>query len=71
MDRDTGLTGVPYMTSENVFDLTSLPAGLAVLGSGPVGCELAQALARLGSQVTLIEAAPRLLPADGAAHHAG
>jgi len=59
----SGLAGVPYLTNENVFDLTCLPASLAILGAGAVGCELAQAFARLGSQVTLIEAAPRLLPA--------
>jgi pyruvate/2-oxoglutarate dehydrogenase complex dihydrolipoamide dehydrogenase (E3) component len=58
-----GLTGVPYLTSENVFDLTDRPSSLAILGGGAVGCELAQAFARLGTKVTLVEAAPRLLPA--------
>ncbi|HEX8006280.1 MAG TPA: FAD-dependent oxidoreductase [Trebonia sp.] len=57
-----GLAGVPYLTNENVFGLESLPASLAILGGGAVGCELAQAFRRLGSQVTVIEAAPRLLP---------
>jgi len=58
-----GLAGIPYLTNENVFDLTELPASLAILGGGAIGCELAQAFTRLGSKVTLIEAAPRLLPA--------
>ena len=58
-----GLAGVPYLSNENVFGLTSLPASLAILGGGAIGCELAQAFSRLGSQVTLIEAKPRLLPA--------
>ena len=65
-----GLADAEYLTSENVFDLEELPGRLAVLGAGAVGCELAQAFARLGSQVTLIEAAPRLLPAtDPAVSH--
>ena len=65
-----GLTDAEYLTNENVFDLEELPGRLAVLGAGAVGCELAQAFARLGSQVTLIEAAPRLLPAtDPAVSH--
>lgn len=58
-----GLTEIPFLTNENVFDLDALPASLAVLGGGAVGCELAQAFGRLGSDVTVIEAAPRLLPA--------
>jgi pyruvate/2-oxoglutarate dehydrogenase complex dihydrolipoamide dehydrogenase (E3) component len=56
-----GLAGIPYLTNETIFGLGELPGRLAVLGGGPVGCELAQAFARLGSQVTVIEAAPRLL----------
>ncbi len=58
-----GLAELPYLTNENVFELAALPASLAILGGGAVGCELAQAFRRLGSQVTVIEAAPRLLPA--------
>lgn len=59
-----GLTAAGYLTNETVFGLTELPASLAVLGGGPAGCELAQAFARLGSRVTLVEAAGRLLPAE-------
>src|SRR6516164_10523174 len=63
-----GLAEADYLTNENVFGLDELPGRLTVLGGGAVGCELAQAFARLGSQVALIEAAPRLLPtADPAA----
>jgi pyruvate/2-oxoglutarate dehydrogenase complex dihydrolipoamide dehydrogenase (E3) component len=58
-----GLAEARYLTSETIWDLTELPARLAVLGGGATGCELAQAFARLGSQVTIAEAAPRLLPA--------
>src|SRR6516225_2274600 len=59
-----GLAETDYLTNETVFGLDELPGRLTVLGGG----ELAQAFARLGSQVTLIEAAPRLLPtADPAA----
>jgi pyruvate/2-oxoglutarate dehydrogenase complex dihydrolipoamide dehydrogenase (E3) component len=56
-----GLDQAGYLTNETVFSLTELPRRLAVIGGGPIGCELAQAFARLGSQVTLIEAAPRIL----------
>lgn len=50
-----GLEEAGCLTNETVFSLTSLPARLAVIGSGPVGCELAQAFARFGSKVTLVE----------------
>jgi pyruvate/2-oxoglutarate dehydrogenase complex dihydrolipoamide dehydrogenase (E3) component len=49
------------LTNESVFSLTDLPARMVVLGSGPIGCELAQVFARLGSRVTLIERSPRIL----------
>ena len=56
-----GLAEAGYVTSDTVWDLRELPRRLVVLGGGPIGCELAQAFARLGSKVTLVEAAPRLL----------
>ena len=59
----TGLADTDYLTNETIFGLGELPGRLAVMGGGAVGCELAQAFARLGSRVTVIEAAPRLLPA--------
>jgi len=59
-----GLDRLPYLTNETVFDLTALPGSLAVLGGGAVGCELAQAFARLGSRVTVIEGEGRLLPRE-------
>ncbi|NRA32283.1 MAG: mercuric reductase [Polyangiaceae bacterium] len=56
-----GLADVPFRTHEDIFDLTELPAHLVVIGAGPIGCELAQAFRRLGSEVTVLDAAPRLL----------
>jgi pyruvate/2-oxoglutarate dehydrogenase complex dihydrolipoamide dehydrogenase (E3) component/uncharacterized membrane protein YdjX (TVP38/TMEM64 family) len=61
-----GLDQVPYLTSDNLWDLRELPGRLLVLGGGPIGCELSQAFARLGSQVTQVEMAPRLLPREDA-----
>jgi pyruvate/2-oxoglutarate dehydrogenase complex dihydrolipoamide dehydrogenase (E3) component len=58
-----GIEQVPYLTNENVFGLTRAPGTLAIVGGGAVGCELAQPFRRLGADVTVIEAASRLLPA--------
>jgi pyruvate/2-oxoglutarate dehydrogenase complex dihydrolipoamide dehydrogenase (E3) component len=55
-----GLDGVSYLTNETVFDLTELPRHLLVIGGGPIGLELAQAFRRLGSDVTVLEAAQPL-----------
>ena len=65
--RVDGLNAVDPLTNETVFNLTERPARLIVIGGGPIGCELAQAFARLGSQVTLLQQAARLLPRDDAA----
>ncbi|GJM22367.1 MAG: mercuric reductase [Planctomycetota bacterium] len=56
-----GLAEVEHLTNENLFELTELPERLAVIGSGPIGCEMAQSFARFGSQVTLIEMGPHIL----------
>lgn len=61
-----GLAETGYLTNETVFSLTELPQRLAVIGAGPIGCELAQAFARLGSEVTLIEAESRILVREDA-----
>ncbi len=59
-----GLEEVPYLTNESIFELKTLPEHLVIVGGGPVGVEMAQAYRRLGSAVTVIEAAPRLLSKD-------
>lgn len=56
-----GLAEIPYLTSETIFDLRERPSSLAILGGGPIGCELAQAFARLGVSVTVVEGDDRLL----------
>jgi pyruvate/2-oxoglutarate dehydrogenase complex dihydrolipoamide dehydrogenase (E3) component len=61
-----GLDTTGSLTNETVFDLTELPGRLIVLGAGPVGCELAQAFARLGAEVTLVARGPRILPREDA-----
>jgi pyruvate/2-oxoglutarate dehydrogenase complex dihydrolipoamide dehydrogenase (E3) component len=59
-----GLDEVDFLTSETLWSLTELPARIAVLGAGPIGCELAQAFARFGAQVVLVEREARILPRD-------
>lgn len=61
-----GLKDAGVLTSENLWQLTALPKRLVVLGGGPAGCELAQSFARLGSQVSLVELGPALLPREEA-----
>jgi pyruvate/2-oxoglutarate dehydrogenase complex dihydrolipoamide dehydrogenase (E3) component len=56
-----GLDTIPYLTNETVFSLTERPRRLAVIGGGPIGCELAQAFQRLGCEVTLFHQGSRLL----------
>lgn len=51
-----GLDGVPFHTNETIFNLTERPSHLVIVGGGPIGVEMAQAFARLGARVTLIEA---------------
>lgn len=59
-----GLRDVPFLTHETVFDVPQRPGHLLVLGGGPIGCELSQAFTRLGSRVTLLQRAGRLIPRD-------
>ena len=61
-----GLAESGFVTNETVFSLRSLPRRLVVIGAGPIGCELAQAFARFGSQVTLIAAGPNILAKEDA-----
>ncbi|MXX95410.1 MAG: pyridine nucleotide-disulfide oxidoreductase [Gammaproteobacteria bacterium] len=57
-----GLDKSNYVTSDTIWNMESLPQKLMIVGGGAVGCELGQAYARLGSSVTLVEAADRVLP---------
>ncbi len=61
-----GLDRIPYLTNENLFWLTELPRRLGVIGAGPIGCEMAQAFARFGSEVTLFDIAAQVLPREDA-----
>ncbi len=59
-----GIEEIGYLTSDNVWDVRELPPRMIVLGGGPIGCELAQAFARVGSKVVQVEMAPRLMPRE-------
>jgi pyruvate/2-oxoglutarate dehydrogenase complex dihydrolipoamide dehydrogenase (E3) component len=61
-----GLDTVDYLTNETIFSLTACPASMTIIGSGPIGCEMAQAFQRLGSRVTLIEKSDHVLPREDA-----
>jgi pyruvate/2-oxoglutarate dehydrogenase complex dihydrolipoamide dehydrogenase (E3) component len=56
-----GLAGTPYWTNREIVKVTDLPRSLAVIGGGPIGCEFAQAFARFGVDVTVLEAGDRIL----------
>lgn len=59
-----GLGTIPYLTNETLFSITELPKRLAIIGAGPIGCEMAQCFARFGSEVYLIEASHGVLPRE-------
>lgn len=56
-----GMEGTPYLTNENLFDLETLPRSMIILGAGPIGCEMAGALNRLGVHVTVVQRGTRIL----------
>jgi pyruvate/2-oxoglutarate dehydrogenase complex dihydrolipoamide dehydrogenase (E3) component len=59
-----GINDVPYLTNETLFSLTELPRRLAIIGAGPIGCEMAQTFARFGAEVSLIESTAGILPRE-------
>ena len=59
-----GLGDVSYLTNETVFSLTELPRRFGVIGAGPIGCEMAQSFAQLGSEVFLVESEHGILPRE-------
>ena len=61
-----GLSEVPFLTNETVFKLREPVASMIVIGAGPIGCEMAQAFARLGSKVAVVDLSPTLLPREDA-----
>jgi mercury(II) reductase len=59
-----GLAEAGFLTNETVFSLTEMPRRLAVIGAGPIGCELAQAFRRFGAEVWMLEALDQILPRE-------
>ncbi len=59
-----GLEEAGYLTNETIFTLTELPARLAVIGAGPIGCEMSHAFARFGSRVTVVDSGDHMLPRE-------
>lgn len=64
MPEVPGLAGTPYITNNTLFNLTTLPPRLTILGSGVVGLEMAQAFSIFGSKVTVLVRGKRLLPRE-------
>ncbi|CAN0033465.1 unnamed protein product, partial [Choristocarpus tenellus] len=59
-----GLKEAPYLTNASIFNLTSLPPRLVVIGGGPIGLELAQAMCRFGSEVTVLIRSGKIMPKE-------
>ncbi|MGB6603471.1 MAG: FAD-containing oxidoreductase [Steroidobacteraceae bacterium] len=59
-----GLGEIEYFTSESIFNITTLPRRLGIIGGGPLGCELAQAFCRLGTHVIILQNDPQFLPQE-------
>jgi pyruvate/2-oxoglutarate dehydrogenase complex dihydrolipoamide dehydrogenase (E3) component len=59
-----GIEAAGYLTNETIFNLTERPRRLGVIGAGPIGCEMAQAFRRLGSEVIVLHADPHILPRE-------
>lgn len=59
-----GIDSVDYLTNESLFEIEDLPEELTIIGAGPIGCEMAQAMNRLGAKVTVIDMADRIMTND-------
>jgi pyruvate/2-oxoglutarate dehydrogenase complex dihydrolipoamide dehydrogenase (E3) component len=66
IDEIPGLREAGYLTNETVFDVGTLPGSLLVMGGGPIGSELGQSFARLGSKVTIVSSSPHICPREDA-----